>query len=478
MPICRAGAVARTWFGSLAITIWLAALLAFAAAPTVTAQAHDRVELTLEQARGLAIRALEDNQPRLAIRLAKGLLQADPKDALAYFIIARGHARLNDFDLARRAAALSYRYADPGPARFEAAQLASRMAFQAHRYSLAQLWLRRTAIHAPTEADEKLVARDYQLLRRVNPWSLRLRTDLRPSNNVNNGSDTSLNIIDGVPDGGTISGSALALSGLIGTLDLAPSYRLRRNQNSTTTLGARLYVERVALSSDAKARAPRATGSDFASTYGAVTLTHAFAVGPAAQSGGASVSLSLGESWYGGSRSYRFARIAGRRHWQLNDGAHLALRADAEQRYKARFASNDARVLGLGADYFRTLGNGNVLGLELALRDADANSVNGTYSSASVRASYTLARALGPARLSMGLVVGYTRYDTYVASLFIPPTRRTDKSLYGDMTLIFDRYDYAGFVPTLRLRTGRKDSNFSRFSARDLSLSLGVGSKF
>ncbi|SFT61759.1 tetratricopeptide repeat protein [Sedimentitalea nanhaiensis] len=464
----------RRWLHAAILAVSLLAM----ACQQAAAQTSDRIELDLGQARNLAIAALENGDPGTAILLSKELLKATPEDPLIYYILARAHARLGDPDLARRAAALSYRFADSGPARFEAAQLASQMAFQADRYSLSQLWLRRTAIHAPTERDEERVARDYRLLRKVNPWSLRIRTDMRPSNNVNNGTDTSLNIIDGVPDGGTIDSSALALSGLIASLDLAPSYRLRSDANSATSLGARLYIERVALSSEAKELAPHATGSDFGSTYGELSMTHAFAIGSAGQSGSAAVEFALGDSWYGGARSYQFARLEGRRGWALGSNGHLQLRANAEQRYRASYTANDARILGLGAEFGTELDNGGIIGLQMALRDANAASPNGSYSSASIRASYTLGRTLGPARLSMGLVVGYTRYDQFVASLFLPPTQRTDTSAYGDISLIFERYDYAGFVPILRLRTGQKNSNFSRFSSQEVSVSLGVGSKF
>jgi hypothetical protein len=441
------------------------------------AQASESVELSLEQARNLAIRALEAGDPGQAIRLAKEVLKVDPKDPLAYYIIARSYAGLDDPQLARRAAGYAYRHAEPGPARFEAAQLAARMAFESENCTLSQLWLRRTALHAPTERDEQLVAEDYRILRRVNPWALRLRTDLRPSDNVNNGSDTSRNIIDGVPDDGTISGAGLALSGLIGSLDIAPAYRLHQNGVSRTTLGARLYIERVALSDSAKATAPEATGADFASTYAELSLGHARTEGETGSGGQLEADLAFGESWYGGERNYRFARIGAARRWRPDRDTLFALRAEAERRFDARYTTNDARVLSLGADYGHAFGNGDVLNLTLALQEADAVSINGTYSTASMRASYTLGQPVGPALLSLGLVLGYTHYNQFLFSLdgAVP---RTDKSLYGDVSLIFDRYDYAGFVRTLRLRTGRKDSNFSRFSSREVSVSLGIGSKF
>ncbi len=461
----------RFWIAfGLGLLLWL----------TFTGAQQGRAEpiaLDAAQVRNLAIDALDAGDPGLAIQLSKAVLKSDPKDPLAYYIIARSYAKLDDPHLSRRAAGYAYRYADAGPARFEAAQLAARMAFESKQYSLSQLWLRRTAIHAPTEADEELVAKDYKVLRRVNPWSLRVRTDLRPSDNVNNGSDTSRNIIDGVPDEGTISGAGLALSGVIGSLDGVPSYRLHLDDDSMTTVSGRLYVERVSLSNSAKDTAPDASGSDFASTYAAISLSHTLELGSARSRGQASFDVTAGESWYAGERNYRFARAGAARNWRPDPDTRFALRADVERRFDARYTTNDAHVLSLGADYGKVLRRGDMLNLALAFQDADADSINGTYSTISMRASYTLGRSLGPVRLSMGLVAGYTKYDEFLFSLNGAVPRR-DKSLYGDVTLVFDRYDYAGFVPTLRLRTGRKHSNFSRFESREVSLSLGIGSKF
>jgi hypothetical protein len=69
-------------------------------------------------------------------------------------------------------------------------------------------------------------------------------------------------------------------------------------------------------------------------------------------------------------------------------------------------------------------------------------------------------------------------YPDYLQSLFIPSTKREDQSAYVDLSLFFYQYDYAGFAPILRIRTGRKVSNFSSFSTRDLSVSLSIRSKF
>lgn len=447
-------------------------------AQATLAQTEDSVELTLDQARSYAVYALREGDPGLAIQLSKGLLKANPKDPVAHYVIATAHARMQQPHAGRVAAAKAYRFADPGEDKFRAAQLAARLSFEEKRHSLTQLWLRRSAIHAQTDEQLEQVGKDYKVLRQVNPWSFRLRTDIRPSNNVNNGSDTALNIIDGTPDGGSTPPSARALSGIIGSLDLITAYRLQASKTSATTLIGRLYVQRVALSNAAKEKAPRATGSDFASTYGALSINHAFAVGPSGAGGSAAFNLTFGESWARKDRYYRFGRLRAERGWIFSGQRRLKLFASGEQRYKAVFSSNDARILEIGTEVGKVLKNNDTLAVTMILRDSIAKTPNGTFSSAALLGTYSFARPIGPARLSLGLVLGYSHYDSYLTSLFLGPRERTDKSAYTDATLTFHEYDYAGFVPTLRFRVGKKRSNFSRFESRELSLSLGIASKF
>jgi hypothetical protein len=447
-------------------------------APTPATQSGGDLTLDLEQARQLAVYALRNGNPGLAIQLAGGLLQANPKDPLAHFVIASAYAGQDRLGDGRAAAARAYRYSSRKTDRFQAAQLAAKLAYEDNRLTLAQIWLRRTAIQAPSEEVEQQLARDYGILRQLNPWSLRLRSDLRPSSNVNNGADTALQIIDGVPVTGVLSGAARALSGLIGSADIGLSYRMRGDAKSATSLGGRLYVQRVALSGAARDLAPRARNADYASTFAEVSLRHRFATGPAERGGAASVDLALGESWWGGRRSYRFARFGTDRSWRIGDATRLKLLGLAERRMKARYRSNDADILGFGAKLGRGLRNGDRLSVTLALRDSRARHFNGTFRSASVRTDYTFGQPVGPARISAGLVLGYSDYPKYRSGIFLVPGGRQDKSVYGDLSLFFYRYDYAGFAPKLRLRAGRKISNDSRFDTRELSVSLGIESKF
>lgn len=453
----------------------LAAVFLWSAAPLPAQDLLPAQTLTLPQARELARAGLNTQRPDQTITLARGLLEADAKDAEAHYLLARAYAQTGAAARGRRSAARAYRFSRFPQDKFQTAQLAARLAYAENRPMLSQIWLRRTVIHAPSPEVEELVARDYRAVRAANPWYFRLRADLRPSNNVNNGADTALQVIDGVPVTGFLSGAARALSGVIGTLDLYSSYRLHQGPRSATTLSGRYYAQRVELSAEAREQAPLLSRRDFNSTYAEATLRHRFAVGEA---GNAALGLSYGTSWYGGARAYDFARLSGERSWRLRGGQTLSVNGLLEDRHNARFGTNDARILELGAQFRQPLGNGDRLDFALALRESDARWFNGSYRSASLRAGYAFGRPVGPMRLSAGLVLGYTDFPIFRSGLFLVPGGRQDQSIYGDVSMLFDQWDYAGFAPLLRLRAGRKSSNDSRYDIREFSVSLGIESKF
>lgn len=441
-------------------------------------RAEDPVQLSLPQARDLAAQSLQSGRPDVALRLGRGLLLADPRDPVAHYIVATAEAQSGRPRDARRAAARAYRFATPGSDRLRAAELAARMAYSEGRPTLAQIWLRRAAIHAETPRDEDLVARDYRFLRSQNPWSFRIRGDIRPSDNVNNGADTAINMIDGIPDDGTLPPSALALSGTIASTEAALSYRLHSGARSATSLIAEGFLQRVWLSDKAKAQAPMAENSDFSASYAGIGLRHAFAVGPEEAGGSASVELSLGESRYGGQRNFRLVRIEATRAWMVGSSAELSLSGLAERRFDTRYLSNEATILGVGAGYARELGSGDTVTFSAFFRDSDAEYRNGTYRSASLRASYGFAEQLGSAKVTASVGLGQSDYPSFQALIFRPPSRRTDTSYFGDLSLFFPDYDYAGFAPTLRFRLARNRSNVSAYSTRESSVSLGIQSKF
>ncbi|MEM8579092.1 MAG: hypothetical protein AAGF60_14680, partial [Pseudomonadota bacterium] len=299
-------------------------------------------QLTLNQARQMAQVALAHGDAALAWRLAEGLLAADPDDAGAHFIMAQAASVAGAHAQARKSAARAYRSTDAPRARLQAAQLAARAAWDEERPTLTQLWLRRAATNASTDGDVTRIAQDYGAVRRVNPLSFRLAGSLRPSSNVNNGADTALQTVDGIPTEGSLNGAAQALSGTVGTLDLSLSYRIAASQNSQTRLGTRLYTRQVRLSGEAQALAPTARNADFASTYADISLWHDFALG--ADGNTAGVGLTAGRAWSGGSASYDFGKLSARRSIRLSEATRLGFHTSVEARRDADLASQDQTI--------------------------------------------------------------------------------------------------------------------------------------
>lgn len=448
------------------------------ALPNVAAQAspsEPTVELTLPQARDLARRALADGQPDLARSIATGLLQADARSGFANYVIARAEDTLGRPAEARRAAKLAYRHADRDAQRFEAAQMAARMFYAAESPTRAQLWLRRAIEHAPDDTSRRELERAYKVVRAQNPLSFSLSGGIRPSNNVNNGAESALQIIDGLPYVGTLSGSAQALSGVIGHVDGAIGYRLRGTKTSRTTLGGRLYVKRVALDDDARALAPGSRNSDFGSTYAAVTLSHAVA-----REAGAKVlsfDATLGQYWSGGARSYDFIRVGARHGWRLGAQDRLSLDASVELRDAASGSLWDTQRLTLGVSSSHDLAQAGKLSLAFNLHMTEGDLANARSEGAAISAVYHLGQQIGPMALAAGVTASHTDYPDYTA-LFAVPGGRQDLSISAHLDLTFPDVDYAGFAPALRVTTGRTRSNVSRFDTRELSVTLGVRSTF
>lgn len=444
---------------------------------TVQARADDAITLTLPQVRELAVLAVNDGNPALALRMARGLLKADPRDPLAHYVIATAHSQTKRYRAGRHAAARAFRFARTDGDRLRSGQLAARLAYLEGRPTTAQLWLRRTANYTTDAASDARLARDYQALRAQNPLSFSIRTGFRRTSNLNNGSSGIYNVIDGViaPD---YPFATQALSGTVGTLDTTARYRLGASRTRQTSVAGRLFVQRVSLSDSARAINPFARSSDYGSTYAELSLNHAFAVGPPEKRGSAAVDFALGESWYGGQRSFRLARLTGERSWRLGPDRQVQVSASGEKRFDARTSVNDARIVGLNLSYGAKGPGGDQFGLVLALRDTDAASANGTYRTASMRASYGRARGIGPVKLSAAMGLEYARYPRFRLSGQIGPTARSDHGYYGEISLFFHKIDYAGFAPSLRLRAGRRSSNFSQYTSEEVSLSVGIQSKF
>lgn len=471
----RAGGPVRRRRSAGLIAAAVLALFATAATAADTgAPATGRLSFSLPQARAAMHRSGREGNIALARQLALAVIEANPEDGEAQYVLAQSARRLNRPAEAYRAATAAYRLAETDLQRFQSAQIAATTAYETSRLTMAQLWLRRGHDAAPTDASRTAIARDFRRLRRINPLLLELSFHFSPSSNVNNGSDDSLNYIDGVPLVGLLSPSAQALSGLEYGSDLRGRYRLTPPGTRTElSLHGRYYLRKVRLSSEAREAAPTARNGDFAFSVAEMALRGRHALGERSV---ASLGLAIGRAWYGGEPNFDFGRLeAG---WQVAAGerTRLGLRGFGELRRDT--ADRDSQVLqaSVFASHFTpTLGTFTTT---LSLRDHE--SVLSIYSSRSVsaRVEWQPAKQVGPVTLDLALEGTYSDYPDFRVGIISVPGGRQDRSLAASMNLGFPDVSYRGFIPELTVAASRTRSNVSRFDTTELSLGLGIRSAF
>jgi hypothetical protein len=443
---------------------------------TVQVHAETTVNLSLPQARAAAAQALQEGKLADAARLATALLQVNPRDAEAALILALVHDRSGNAAGALRAARQAWSATRHPALRFRAADIAARSAFRLERLSLAQFWLRRADTVAPDDTARAALARDFAIVRRTNPLRVTLNFGAAPSSNVNNGSETTVNVVEGLPIVGQLSGDAQALSGVEAWGHVALRYRLNESASSRTSVGADIYARRVWLSDEARALAPTLSNDELSFDFREVSLEHLFTTGQGQPVW--SFGLAAGKTLYGGAdyRAHSRAELGLSLPLGPADRLTMGLKGERHRAIAAGARDAEARTLSLG--FSHGFASGARLGLSLELRDTAAEGTQFDNSSQTLRLTYAPARSLGPVRVTGALALGRVHYPDYAVLFFTVPGGREDRILSGDLTLHFERLDYAGFIPTLTLRAARTESNVSRFDTRALSVVLGIRSSF
>jgi hypothetical protein len=124
------------------------------------------------------------------------------------------------------------------------------------------------------------------------------------------------------------------------------------------------------------------------------------------------------------------------------------------------------------------LGNGDRLSLTLSHRDSDSDTRNARASRDTAYVQYAMAEPLGPVRLALTLGAAVVDYPDYAVGFIVVPGGRADETVFGSVDMVFDRFDYAGFVPSMTVGAQKTRSNVSRFSASEVAISFGIRSRF
>ncbi|UYV35995.1 hypothetical protein N4R57_13190 [Rhodobacteraceae bacterium D3-12] len=456
-----------------------------------SAKAEQATNLTLPQARAVAISALREGRPQLAYSLSKALLKANPRDASAYFVIARSLEQMRDPKLGRRAAGYAFRYSKTPNDRFLAAQMAARLSYQAKQYNYAQYWLRRSIDSAPDDRLRQQTINDFKRVSRENPLRFNIQFSLAPSDNVNSGTDNDYSTADGLIGGGVISDDGQPLSGVVAKAGLTGPYRLHLSKTAETRLTAKLQTRQVFLTSEARAKLQSSpfpsvqnkTGRDFSSTTLEMGVAHSFVLGQTADrprgNGFGRVSFSLGQQWYAQDPYSRYAKVGLERGFTLAPGRSLRFGAFFTRRdYGDPFPSNRVE---LRVDYAHAFENGAQLGTGVMLARTSADGNNRNNDLANLYVTYRPAKRIGPAKATFTLAAVRSDYPGYLLLNPFPtavPGGRRDNTLYGAAAFQFDQFEFAGFSPELLLSTRQTTSNVSRFDTSEVTLSIGIKSSF
>ncbi len=347
-------------FAALVMATLLAAAAAFAEPQGAT------TELSPEEAYRTAFTSLEAGKPGLANAIADALLIRNPGSYRVLILKSRAARSIGLFAEAAAAGRAAWRAAEDKPQRFTAAMVTAQALSSDGKRTRAQLWLRRAADRAPTEATRAMAVRDFRYVRARNPWSTELSFNVTPSSNVNNGSARETTQLYGLPFEFQLSGAARALEGVEYATSVGSRYRFAQGADHAHDLVVQLSHRTYSLTADARAQAPGVSGSDFA--FSQAALGYVYQRRPQVWPGPYTLSAMAGHSWYGGADYFSYLRLGGTQKIALGDKAALSFSGSGERQFG--IGAPDAGILRADLRLSRQIGDLGRLGLSLSHTDS------------------------------------------------------------------------------------------------------------
>lgn len=342
----------------------------------------------------------------------------------------------------------------------------------------AQWWLRRAFRHAKTDAELAALREVFQYTRDASPLALNFGFNVAPSNNVNDGSTHEYLTFEGIltPEGLPVRFPLPAdrrpLSGTeaSGYLDLA--YRLSSGPRHRTSLSLYLYGRTYQLSSESRAAAPDASGSDYAYVNGDLALRHQWLLRDGL--GPTSISVSVGRVESGREPWYRYRKVSARQDFLLRRG-QLGIGVSFEDQESQSTARADAKVVEASAAVALQTAQGNVWRFTLQARETrsflDSETFQEAYASASVTPNWRVFGAVPTVTLGLGA----KNFDDFVLDL---EGQRDDRIASLGLSLRLDSVSVMGFSPVFNVTGTRTRSNVAQYDTEAVEASLGLHSQF
>ncbi|WP_146586153.1 tetratricopeptide repeat protein [Puniceibacterium confluentis] len=450
--------------------LWKTIVLCLSLASAAAAQTPD-MQLTPAQMRGLAAQAVNKGYASEALALSGALLDRDPNDFDALMVHARAARDLGQFDAARASAQQAWNVASGDEQRYAAAVANAQVLSSMGKRTSAQLWLRRAVQTAPSDFHKGMAARDYAYVRSQNPWSTQLSFNIAPSSNINNGSSSETTTLPGLPFVFQLQGAAQALSGTEISGGISTTYKLAESKTRRTSLRLSVYHRDFILSDEAKRKAPGAKGSDFALT----SLTTGLDQSWIRQNGRLvlGAEATLGKVFYSGDPLYANLNLGGSLRYAFTPGLLGQFRA-AREAQKGYGTRPDAHAWRGSVGLTTVLPQGHRLSTSFNYAEGSSSADYLDYADHEIDLRLELAKPVLSTAIELGLTAGHKHH----ARNAVTGGERNDDTVQGDVTLVFNKLDYYGFVPSLTLRARRTDSNVGIYDSEEFGLQAGIRSRF
>jgi hypothetical protein len=448
--------------------MWRAGLLVWLALWPAAVRA-EVVDLSLPEARVVAQAAYKQGDVALAYALATRLVESNPQDAQALLILAAAGPDLGFAAKGRQAGKQAWRATKDAALRYEIARFTARAALAEGRPQVAQFWLRRAADYAATPDAFSRNAADVRNLRETTRLRYALDLSISPSDNLNNGATGGLLTIDDWFTVGPLSVDAQALSGVRAVGQAQVTYAM--GETGRTVIGLRGYASVNTLSASSRAAVDGAiSGSDLNMLQLEATLEQQTRL-PAIE-WPLQMTAAVGTSWAGGKSLGPHARIEAVTPLSKTDPTRLTLSAEVQSQTTAPIYGVTA-----GIDGQMNMPAGQMY-WQLGVRAADGPRVNDDYHQVGSDLAFSFGRPIGPVSLSVRAAGSIRDYAAYTLAFANVTGGRQDRTASLGIDAVFQDMSIMGYAPRVSLTARATDSNISRFTTREIGLTIGIQSQF
>ena len=449
-----------------AALIMVLAGLALAGPAEVRAEDAGQTVVSPDELRALAIRSMATGNPAAAAWMAEALLERDPGDASAMILRSEAAILLGDMAGARVHARAAWAASDVEATRFASARLNAMAHAQDGHYTRSQYWLRRARQIAPNEATAAAVAEDYRYLREINPLQFRMDLSISPTDNINNGTTNDTITLPGLPFVLELSEASQPLSGTATSVSGSLSYRLRETPGSVTRLDLGASLRTYALSPEAQARVPEASGSDFSEAQLLIGVSQFWRPGGRGEPW--RLNLAHARFWYGGDPYSDTTRASVSRGLRIGAKDRLDFGLQVERVQGIETADSDA--VSVTAGWTREIAGLGALDLSLRGRTVEAEGRDRAYDSLGATLGWTFAE------IGSSVSYGIEERD-YEDSLYVAGTR-TDRRHTVRVSIPVPGMEIYGFEPVFNIEHSLQESNAARFETETTGAGFTFRSAF